>query len=63
MSKQPEKIASPCRNICELDTTQTICVGCYRSLGEIGEWSKASNHRKREIVEAAAKRQSNTANE
>ncbi|PTU31199.1 DUF1289 domain-containing protein [Stenotrophobium rhamnosiphilum] len=48
-------MASPCINICELDTAN-ICVGCGRSLNEIGEWSVVDGSRKQAICDAAAQR-------
>jgi len=40
---------SPCIDICRLDA-QGLCVGCRRTIGEIGEWSRASEARRREIL-------------
>lgn len=47
-----ESVQSPCVNICALNR-EDICVGCGRSLGEVTEWVRASNARRRVIVEAA----------
>jgi predicted Fe-S protein YdhL (DUF1289 family) len=41
---------SPCTGICRLDARE-LCVGCRRTLGEIAEWSRASNARRREILQ------------
>jgi uncharacterized protein len=43
--------ASPCVDICRLDA-QGLCVGCRRTLGEIAEWSRASDARRLEILRA-----------
>jgi predicted Fe-S protein YdhL (DUF1289 family) len=32
-------IASPCTGVCRLDDDQ-ICLGCFRSLHEIAQWSQ-----------------------
>jgi predicted Fe-S protein YdhL (DUF1289 family) len=32
------KIDSPCINICKIDA-RGLCVGCWRTLDEIGGWS------------------------
>jgi len=32
-------IASPCVNICELDEARDICLGCARTIEEIGAWT------------------------
>jgi len=36
-------IPSPCINVCKLDAAQTLCLGCARSLDEIGRWSRADS--------------------
>ena len=43
-------VPSPCVGICQLDPTRRWCIGCLRTLQEIGEWSSASDARRREIV-------------
>jgi hypothetical protein len=40
---------SPCINICRLGANG-LCVGCLRTLGEIAEWSGATNARRHEIL-------------
>ncbi len=42
-------VPSPCVEICRLDA-RGVCVGCNRTLGEIEEWSGASEVRRREIL-------------
>jgi predicted Fe-S protein YdhL (DUF1289 family) len=49
-------ISSPCVDICCLDD-HDICIGCLRSLDEIGEWSAATDERRRTIIQAAKTRQ------
>ena len=44
-------VASPCVDICRLDA-QGLCIGCRRTLGEIAEWSQASDARRLEILSA-----------
>lgn len=51
-----EPVASPCVGICQLDP-RNICFGCGRLIGEIAEWSMASEARRRQIVDDAARRQ------
>ncbi|MEP6883113.1 MAG: DUF1289 domain-containing protein [Gammaproteobacteria bacterium] len=50
-------VASPCVDICRLDA-QGLCVGCRRTIGEITEWSRASDARRREILSELARRRS-----
>jgi uncharacterized protein len=42
-------VPSPCVDICRLDA-QGLCVGCRRTLGEIAEWPRADEARRREIL-------------
>jgi uncharacterized protein len=43
---------SPCNGVCRIDPASGWCLGCRRTLGEIAEWSGASDGRKRAILEA-----------
>jgi uncharacterized protein len=49
-SKTPV-VPSPCVDICRLNE-QGLCIGCRRTLGEIAEWSQASDARRLEILSA-----------
>jgi len=42
-------VPSPCVDICRLDA-QGLCVGCRRTIGEITEWPRAGEARRREIL-------------
>lgn len=58
-SSAPEAAAavkSPCVNICVLDPGQQMCTGCGRLIGEIVQWSGASESRRAQIAAAAAQR-------
>jgi len=44
-------VPSPCVDICRLDA-HGLCIGCRRTLGEISEWSQASDARRLEILSA-----------
>lgn len=48
---EPQTI-SPCINVCEIDCNN-ICIGCYRSIEEIGKWS-TSNASEKIIINAIA---------
>jgi hypothetical protein len=37
-----KEIDSPCIKLCSIHPSERICVGCYRSIKEIGIWSKLS---------------------
>ena len=49
------EVASPCIGVCKLDQ-KDICLGCYRSLQEIRQWSKSDEAGKTAIVERAEQR-------
>jgi hypothetical protein len=50
-----KEIASPCIRNCCLDDDD-ICMGCYRSLGEILQWASASASQKEAILIGCEKR-------
>jgi len=52
--KSISKIISPCVKICKVENK--VCIGCGRTTQEIAEWFKASDKRKREIVEGLRNR-------
>lgn len=41
---------SPCTDICTIDRPSGLCLGCGRSLAEIGEWGSATDKRQQEIL-------------
>ena len=43
------KVVSPCIKICTMQND--FCIGCGRTTQEIAEWSKASDKKKRDILE------------
>lgn len=43
-------IASPCTNICLLDPRSGWCLGCGRTLAEIGAWPDAGEAERSAIV-------------
>lgn len=47
-------IASPCRNICTLDPTRRLCLGCRRTLDEIGRWSRMTDAERQAVLDRLA---------
>ncbi|MBT4872073.1 MAG: DUF1289 domain-containing protein [Marinovum sp.] len=47
---QRDEIASPCVKICIVHPDARICTGCYRSIEEIGTWSKMSHEDRAAIM-------------
>lgn len=41
---------SPCVRLCTLDLDGNICVGCGRTLAEIGAWSRYTDEERRAIM-------------
>ena len=39
-SDKPEaiKLPSPCISVCQMDASDEVCVGCYRTRAEIAKW-------------------------
>jgi predicted Fe-S protein YdhL (DUF1289 family) len=42
---------SPCVRLCTLDPESSVCVGCGRTLAEIGNWSRYSEDERRAIMD------------
>ena len=50
------EIDSPCIQICVIHPTERICTGCYRSIDEIGAWSRFSDEERAEIMQELQER-------
>jgi predicted Fe-S protein YdhL (DUF1289 family) len=44
------EIESPCIKICVVHPKARICTGCFRSIEEIGGWSRMTPDERREIM-------------
>ena len=47
-----KEIESPCVRVCVVHPEARICTGCYRTIDEIGRWSKMTPEERREIMAA-----------
>lgn len=47
---------TPCIHICSLDATNSLCIGCGRTLEEIGGWASYSDETRRRIMQALPER-------
>jgi predicted Fe-S protein YdhL (DUF1289 family) len=45
-----DEIDSPCVKLCSIHPSERICVGCYRSMEEIGAWSSLSSEVRLDIM-------------
>jgi hypothetical protein len=46
------EVKSPCRGVCTLDH-KGKCIGCFRTLDEIANWSVYSDFQRNEIIKMA----------
>ena len=45
-----DEIESPCVKLCSIHPEARLCVGCYRSIDEITQWSRMSTDDRRRIM-------------
>ena len=50
-------VPSPCINFCRLDGSGTLCLGCYRSVDEIVNWSVYTPAQKQAVLDSLPARQ------
>ena len=50
-------IWSPCIKVCFVDPDAEICVGCYRSMEELGRWAKMTDAERMAVGEALPARE------
>lgn len=51
-------IASPCIDVCQMDTASGLCRGCFRTIDEIAGWAQADDAGKVAILAAVDQRRS-----
>ena len=51
---------SPCIKVCEMDHLSGLCVGCFRTLEEIGRWSVMGEEEKENVLKDVAFRKKST---
>ena len=49
-------IESPCIRICTLDESGRVCMGCFRTIEEIGLWSQLDDRARAQVLEHTAER-------
>ena len=50
MSRNP--IKTPCVQVCFVDPKAGVCVGCFRTMEELGRWTKYSDNERAAIMAA-----------
>jgi len=48
----PRAIATPCVKVCVVDGASSLCLGCWRTLSEIGGWSGFTDAERATIMAA-----------
>ena len=43
------QVPSPCLSVCVMDLQTDMCAGCWRTLEEIGAWSRMPDETKRQV--------------
>jgi len=41
---------SPCINVCKITPDTQVCIGCFRTLQEIAEWSRLTDTERYDIM-------------
>lgn len=49
-------VESPCNNVCRMDEQTGWCLGCYRTLAEIGAWPTLDAAGRQLVIERLAER-------
>ncbi|WP_434287293.1 DUF1289 domain-containing protein [Celeribacter sp. SCSIO 80788] len=52
-----DEIESPCTKICQIHPETRLCLGCARSIDEIGRWSSMAAEERRAIMAELPNRQ------
>ncbi len=50
------KVESPCINVCQIDESNSYCIGCLRTLEEISNWQSYSEKKKKNIIKLLSNR-------
>ena len=53
-----DEVQSPCIKICVVHPETRLCTGCYRSIDEIGAWSRMSPEARRAVMDELPNRAS-----
>ncbi|HZV85110.1 MAG TPA: DUF1289 domain-containing protein [Brevundimonas sp.] len=56
-TQPPRAIATPCVKVCVVDGASSLCLGCWRTLSEIGGWSGFTDEERARIMAQLGSRQ------
>ena len=51
-------IVSPCVGVCQINVQTKFCLGCWRTLREVAQWSRLSDEQRKAVLDELKKRQS-----
>jgi len=54
-------IKTPCVKVCFVDPKAGLCVGCFRTMEELGKWTRYSDAERAQIMAALPERQADYA--
>lgn len=57
-SGPPKAIRTPCIKVCIVDGESGLCLGCYRRLSEVAQWSRFSDAERDTILAELPNRRS-----
>jgi predicted Fe-S protein YdhL (DUF1289 family) len=49
-------MSSPCIKVCQMDPVRGVCIGCCRTLEEIGRWSGMAESERAQVISALGER-------
>ena len=49
---EPQPIKTPCVKVCFVDPAANLCVGCFRTMEELGRWTRYSDAEREAILAA-----------
>ncbi len=46
-----DEVQSPCIKICVVHPEERLCIGCYRTIDEIGRWSRMNVAERQAVID------------
>lgn len=50
------KLPSPCVSVCQMDPSDGVCLGCYRTRGEIASWRSMDEADQQKLLDILSER-------
>lgn len=58
MNAPPRPVPTPCVKVCVVDGESGLCLGCYRTLGEVAGWTRLAEDARTAIIADLPRRRS-----